>query len=197
MLAISLTASTCYEHHFSLSYNHVLIAEYFVMSIFKLIALTGLIGITVSGCVLPPDDYSRRHVVRYNQPYPVYQDRYYSHTERVYVPSPVRQRIYVNESPRHRAYSQRQWHDNDNNRSRLGNEGQQRHRNSNGEWGRQEPNRGQNKGNQPNRDNGTSHKNQEHGAERSSQSQTTHSNKAVKSYPQQNGKRVKKEFNNP
>lgn len=167
------------------------------MSTFKLIALTGLIGITVSGCVLPPDDYSRRHVVRYNQPYTVYQDRYYSRTERVYVPSPVRQRIYVNESPRDRTHWQRHWRDNDNNPSRFDNDGQQRQRNSHGQWNRQEPNRGQNKGNQPNWGNGSNQRNQQYSAERASRSQATHSNKIAKPYAQQNGKRVKKGSYNP
>lgn len=101
------------------------------MSTLKLLVLTGLIGISVSGCILPPDDYSRRSVVRYNQPYPqpypVYQDRYYS-TERIYVPTRVRQRIYVDESPliyqhrddryRHSGYWQRGGRDDDRSRQR-------------------------------------------------------------------------------
>lgn len=82
------------------------------MSTLKLILATGLIGVSLTGCILPPSDYVRRPVAHYNTPYPVYQNRYYSSTERVYIPYGVRQPVYVSQPSRvvsHYNYSERDY----------------------------------------------------------------------------------------
>lgn len=75
-----------------------------------------LLGLTLSGCIVTPEHYQTRDVVRYNTPYPVYRDRVYTQTQRVYVPYTVRERekIYVNQRRDWRA-DNRRW-DWDNNK---------------------------------------------------------------------------------
>lgn len=53
----------------------------------------------LTGCIVTPDRYESRQVVRYREPYPVYRDRVYTQTRRVYVPYTVRERekMYVNQ----------------------------------------------------------------------------------------------------
>lgn len=75
-----------------------------------------LLGLTLTGCIVTPDRYETRQVVRYEKPYPVYRDRVYTQTQRVYVPYAVRERekIYINQRRDWRADNNRnqRWDDN-------------------------------------------------------------------------------------
>lgn len=89
-----------------------------------------LLGLTLTGCIVTPDRYETRQVVRYEKPYPVYRDRVYTQTQRVYVPYAVRERekIYINQRSDWRADNNRnqRWDDNkgwdkrDNDKRRKG-----------------------------------------------------------------------------
>lgn len=72
-----------------------------------------LLALTLTGCIVTPERYQSRDVVRYKTPYPVYRDRVYTQTQRVYVPYTVRERekIYVNQRRDWRA-DNRRWDNN-------------------------------------------------------------------------------------
>ena len=94
-----------------------------------------MLGLTLSGCIVTPDRYGTREVVRYNQPYPVYRDRVYSQTQRVYVPYNVRQRetVYINQRGYWRADNRRP--DNGNWKNRWDNDNRDNDNRRNG-WSR-------------------------------------------------------------
>lgn len=67
----------------------------------KSLLVVCLVGLSLSGCIVTPDEYEGRRVVRYERPYPVpvpeYRDRVYTQTQRVYVPYVEKEKVYVDE----------------------------------------------------------------------------------------------------